>query len=675
MRDHFFRCLPILTVLTAAFLAFWTYLPGLVGGFLFDDQPNLALNESLKHAKPTWDSLTAVAFSGDAGPLKRPVSMLSFGLNVIVAGMAPYWFKFTNVLIHLFNGALVYGLTVLLLGVLREVRGISVGPRRARWIAAAVSAVWLLHPLNLTSVTYTVQRMTSLAALFTFSGLILYVLGRRLWLRQPPRPRLGLALVLAGIGGLGALAALSKENGLLIVVFAFLIEGLFFRFQAATPMLRRTAVGLNLAWAAVPALGGAVYYLGLHLDQLASGYGSRTFTLTERVLTEPRILWWYVHFLLVPDIRDMGLFHDDIPLSHGLLDPPMTLFAILEWGLVAVVAIALHRRAPVFAFGVLFFLGGHAMESTIFPLEIVHEHRNYVPGYGVLLALFYYLLHPRFGRVLTRLRGAPVGGEPLLAARVLAVVGFAALAAGGTWARSAAWSDQRRLAMAEVTHHPESARANFTMGRVLIETAERYGRDSKQARELRELARTFYKQANRHDDYYLVGRFGLLTLDALDRKPVDSALVDELCAQMREGPVAANVIYTLSRLFQDEEKGRWKLPPGVLLRPTETLLSNSKLARKWRVELLVLGIQYAFRHQQYAAALRLARRQVALDPDDPAYRLNYAQGLFLTGDADGAARELEEAARLDPDDRMARARQFIEQAMLERIVQGVQARP
>ncbi len=649
-------------VLTAALMvALVIYAPGLGGGFLFDDQPNLALNEALKHARPTWDSVLAVTGSGNAGPLKRPLAMLSFAVNVWLTGMNPVWFKFTNVLIHLLNGVLIYLLTRLLLGRLAGGCGISLTPLRARWMAVAVACLWLLHPLNLTSVLYTVQRMTSLAATFTLLGMILYVLGRRWWLGPEPRWAAGAAAMLGGVLGCGALAALTKENGLLIVAFVFLIEWIFFRFQAPHPVARRALAAAHALWFGLPALAAVVWYLLIHPERVVGGYGGRDFTLIERILTEPRILWHYVRWLLVPDIRAMGLFHDDIPLSKGLFDPPATLFALLEWALAAGLALWMRRKAPVFSFGVLFFLAGHAMESTIFPLEIVHEHRNYLPSWGILLMLGYYGLHPGFGRLVARLRGGrEPASEPLLPLRAAVLAGFALLAAGGTWARALSWSDQRMLMMAEVRHHPLSVRAAFTAGRVMIETSERFGRDSPQARELRELARTFYRHANRLDDYYLVGRFGLLTLDALDGKPVDRALLEDLKAHLREGPVAANQVYTLTRLLQDDLNSRWGLPPEVVLEAADALLANPRLSPAWRKDVLVPALQVAFKRHRYTQALAYARGQVALDGRDPAFRLNLAQALYLTGDHDAALAELARAAELDTNGRLAAARAFVE---------------
>ncbi len=632
---------------TAVFIAYW---PGLFGGFLFDDTVNLTLNAALKHSRPSLDSLWQVMLSSDAGPLKRPLSMASFAVNVWLAGMNGFWFKLTNVLIHLGNGWLVYALARQLLDALAETHAAALSNARRRWVAAALAWMWLAAPLQLTSVLYTVQRMTSLAATFTLLGLILYVAGRRRWLAEPKRWPGALIWMLAGVVGCGTLAALAKENGALIVLYAWLIEWLLFGFRAPTATARRWLVGAHALGVGVPVAGAALWYLGLNLDQLVAGYHNRPFSLEERLLTQPRVLWWYVYWLLVPDIRQMGLFHDDIAISHGLLDPPTTLTAIMEWGLVVGLAIGLRHKAPGLAFGGLFFLAGHAMESTIFPLEMVHEHRNYLPSFGVFWTLAYSLLHPRVG-------------ERLLWLRAAIVAGFIGLSLTATWARALSWSDQRRLAVAEATYHPYSPRSNMTAGRVMLEVAERYGRDTQEAKELWQLARVFFTQANRHDRYYHVGRFGLLTLDALEKKPQDRQLLHELQTYLHQGLLSPNAIFTLTQLLKDERHSRWRLPSEVLFGAVDAVLANPRLDQKLRQEMLILAVNTAFARQEYETARRYAKAQVDLDPADPAYRLNLAQALFLSGDRAGAEREMQASARLDREGRLAQARRFIEANM------------
>ncbi|MBK8894756.1 MAG: hypothetical protein IPN64_12110 [Propionivibrio sp.] len=159
-------------------LAVACYLPGLTGHFIFDDGVNIRLNPLLRIDSLDFSTLWQAASSGGTRPLSRPISMASFALDFYFFGMSPYYFKATNLAIHLANGLLVFVLVKLLLGLHLRIRG-AADNNTASWIGIAVAAIWLLHPFNLTGVLYVVQRMTSLAALFTLAGLALYMYGRK----------------------------------------------------------------------------------------------------------------------------------------------------------------------------------------------------------------------------------------------------------------------------------------------------------------------------------------------------------------------------------------------------------------------------------------------------------------------------------------------------------------
>ena len=115
---------------------------------------------------------------------------------------------------------------------------------------------------------------------------------------------------------------------------------------------------------------GLIYALLPAGKWLWAGYELRSFTLLERLLTEARVLWFYLGLIVLPRFEAFGLYHDDISLSTGLLMPWTTLPALL--GLAGLVGIAWHvrNRAPLLAFGIAWFLIGHSLESTVLPLEI-----------------------------------------------------------------------------------------------------------------------------------------------------------------------------------------------------------------------------------------------------------------------------------------------------------------
>src|SRR6267142_792421 len=144
----------------ACLLTVAVYWPGLWGGYALDDFTNIALNDALTLRALSWGELSRAAFSFQAGPTMRPVSMLSFALNRYFWGADPYSFKVTNLAIHICNGLLVFALLWQLLDVYRRRYAVQLPVERMRWLALLTGALWMLHPLNFLPVLYVVQRET-----------------------------------------------------------------------------------------------------------------------------------------------------------------------------------------------------------------------------------------------------------------------------------------------------------------------------------------------------------------------------------------------------------------------------------------------------------------------------------------------------------------------------------
>jgi hypothetical protein len=131
----------------------------------------------------------------------------------------------------------------------------------------------------------------------------------------------------------------------------------------------------------------ALVYLIYNPERLLSHYGFRDFTVIERVLTEFRIVIDYFRLIVLPNVGDMGLYHDDIIVSTSLFHPVSTLLSLLL--IVGLLVSAFYAKAkyPLFSLGILWFFGGHILESTVYPLDLMFLHRNYLPSIGIFLAL------------------------------------------------------------------------------------------------------------------------------------------------------------------------------------------------------------------------------------------------------------------------------------------------
>lgn len=487
------KSLPVALLLAALLAAgLWALSPGITGPFLFDDFPNL---QNLRELGDSFSRESIgrylAAWQGNPG---RPLAALSFLIEDHAWPSDPEAFKRNNLLWHLLVGLGVFALARRLArlafsshaapvgaGHVRDRRaadngnssvfGISgrghgplpqgepgdtvgtgmgaTGARLSRpwplphsaladWIALAVLALWLLHPMQLSATMLVVQRMTVLANGLIVAGLLLYL--RAVCDSRKP-DWLAAWSAVAALGGFGALAFLAKENGPLIFAYATALN-----LTLLGPALARFPIGpRRLLWAG--AAGMTLALIAALLWQVrdpAMAYAARDFTLVERLLSQPRIVGEYLYGILLPRLGGGGIYHDDFVVSRGLLQPWTTLPALL--GVLTALALALRYRSrwPLAAFGVLWFAAGHLIESTVIPLELYFEHRNYLAMLGPLLALCAWLVNAR-GDLKRPLRGL-----------LLAWIGLTA-AIGHHVART--WGDAEQLATAWEAERPKSVRA------------------------------------------------------------------------------------------------------------------------------------------------------------------------------------------------------------------------
>ena len=443
------KILSLFLLASALVACFFAYQAGTKGDFLFDDEPNLKYLGELGGVH-NWFTLKAYVLSGWSGPTGRPISLLSFLIddNTWPSVAAP--FKYTNLCFHLITGLLLAWATYLLLRAVRFVEA------RAAWVAVVAAGLWMLHPYWVSTTLYVVQRMTILSGLFMLAGMVGYLKGRS-WLMQPDRHRPLAAYALMAMGaGLGTLlAVLSKENGALLPLLLLVVEAFLYRMRVdAPPRKIWLVVVLGL-----PALA-VLMYLAKHINFSPNLWPNRPFDQVDRLYSETRILWDYMGQLWLPRIEGAGLFQDGFEISRSLLQPMITVWAVVGWVAVLLCLPLLYRRLPFVWLAIVFFLCGHLIESTVIGLELHFEHRNYAPAFFMFLPLAIGIdwLGQRY--------------RPRMAIAV--TLALMAMLAGMTWQRSLLWADADRLQTYWAMKDPQSARGrNYLISRLVEE--KKYG--------------------------------------------------------------------------------------------------------------------------------------------------------------------------------------------------------
>jgi tetratricopeptide (TPR) repeat protein len=428
-----------LIVAASAIAVILVYTAALPGPFVFDDESNITENRHIRIHSLGWGELSAAAFKSPIA--NRPVANVSLALNYYFNGYNVVGYRFANILIHIVNGFLLFGLA----------RATFRSPAMAGHVqtsglaSACAALVWLVHPLHTQSVAYIVQRMTSLSVMFYLTAMLCYAKAR---LDSSGRRR---AVLLSGCGLAGLLALGSKEIAATLPAFVLLYEWFFFQKLDAS-WLRRRLPAILAAGLIVGVI--SLVFLGIRnpIEPILSRYAGGEFSAGQRLLTQLRVVCLYISLLIWPHPSRLNLDYD-FPPSASLLEPPTTLAGLILIAGLLVLAVRLAKRDPLVSFSIWWFFGNLVVESSVIPLETVFEHRTYLPSVMpaiAAVALLFRLVRPKW-----------------------VVIGLlsAAAAGGALWThqRNQVWGDAVTLWRDCVRKSPLKARPYNNLGTALVE--------------------------------------------------------------------------------------------------------------------------------------------------------------------------------------------------------------
>jgi protein O-mannosyl-transferase len=438
----------LIALLATLVLTVLAYSPGLDGELIFDDRANLQPIQQWLDDEIGWQQLV---FGNESGGTGRPVAMASYLLNASITGDSVWGLKSGNLIIHLLTGVALF---FLLSSIFPRDRQFS---RYVRCAPLILTSIWLLHPLLASTVLYVVQRMAMLSTLFVLLALLCYVQGRiRI---EAGKVRIGSWLILLAVPLFTGLATFSKENGALALLLCGLIEMVYFSPTKGSRRPWQVRLFLVLG-VLVPVFTATVIWIA-HPDFYLGGYANRPFTAIERLLTECRVLFDYVGKILIPIGPKFSLLRDDYRISTGLFTPITTLFSVAGWIVIAISAAISRKAVPGFAAGIGIFLIGHSIESSVFPLLIYFEHRNYLPSIGIILSVASLLIYAA-----NHLRDRVDNPKTIVVGSVGALVLTLAVA---TTARSNIWQSNELLIRQSLAAYPDSRHLRMELQRLEME--------------------------------------------------------------------------------------------------------------------------------------------------------------------------------------------------------------
>jgi hypothetical protein len=377
VRKGFMSTRHFIALLLIAGVALVAYSNTFSVPFHFDDRPNILENPNVHIKVLTWDRVEELIKNTYKESI-RVFSYFTLALNYYVGGTNVFGYHLVNFVIHVASGIFLYGFLMLTFNLphLKEKYG-GISYR----VALFASLIFVAHPIQTQSVTYIVQRMASMAGMFYLLSMVLYIQGRL----SSGKIR---TIYFGGVVLTYVLGVFSKENVAILPVFIALYEFYFFQNLDFSPRGKKTLILLGGVLLGLLAFG-FILWGKRYIELTIAGYEYRTFTLSERVLTQFRVVLYYLSLLIYPHPSRLNLDYD-FPISRTIVDPLTTLISmVIIAGLIGY-SLWVAKKRPVISFFILWYFGNLAIESSIFPLEMVYEHRLYLPSVGpfVLFSLF-----------------------------------------------------------------------------------------------------------------------------------------------------------------------------------------------------------------------------------------------------------------------------------------------
>jgi len=479
----------IVTFLIFLILGFSIYWNTLDTPFYLDDVARIQDNTSIRISNLSFNQIKNAAFGKNLSN-NRPIGNITFALNYYFHKYDLAGYHILNITIHILTGFFLF---LFVRTTLSEFNCNIIGQTgkiesdkifNPKNIALAVALIWLVHPLNTNSVTYIVQRVNSLASMFFLLSFLLYAKGRiaqinfseiepesfeqknqnskstkqkkeRTYNRKTDIRGLKIKqpyLFFAGSALSWLMALGCKQTAATLPFFIFIYEWFFFQ------NLDRDWLQNNLKYIiGTVVLFGLIAFLYLGpepLNKISSiaDFANKEFTFTERILTQSRVVIYYLSLFFYPHPSRLNLDHD-FPLSHSLIDPLTTLLSLII--IIGAIGIAFYlvKKERLLSFCILWYFGNLIIESSIIPLAIIFEHRTYLPS--MLISLIIVMLLNRYMKI----RWLKIS----ILCAIIAVFSV------WTYQRNITWADKVTFWNDSAAKSPGKARPHYNLGMALAE--------------------------------------------------------------------------------------------------------------------------------------------------------------------------------------------------------------
>ena len=564
-------------VFLIVFFGILSYLTGLHAEFQFDDYETIVENPLIKHLDLNilWDHYKS-----------RFLTNLSFTLNYLGAGLDVFWWRLTNIFIHILSALAVYHLTLLIFKT-PKIKRYQWPDQEQYFFALFCALIFLVHPVQTQAVTYIVQRSTCLAGFFYLTALYFYLkarLGEKSYLW---------AILFAFLG------MLTKPIIISLPVAVILCEICFFHFEKKIDA-RRTAAIIFLA---LPPLIIALFLFPIYTWPDKIKMAGHTFTQPAYLLTEFNVLVTYIRLLFLPVNQNLDY---DYKIVHSFFDFPTPLsFSFLAALIVA--GLFMLKKEPLLAFGILFFFITILPQSSFFPLpDVIFEHRLYLSCFGFAVFLC------------AALKKILKGDKPLKVVLSLIVLIFAFC----TFGRNLLWSNSLAFVQDIVKKSPNKARPHNSLGFYYF-----------RQKDYKEAEKEFLKALSLENNYFLAYYNLAMTYCETGRIPE-----------------ARKMFRGLVRLYPGFEQAWVGLGLTLVKKENAMIAFQRALERNPMSAAAHIGLGNLYLElDNITAAEPMLKRAAWLNPDSPYALYNLGNLYFKKSEFYEAMQYFERAAAIKPD--------------------------
>jgi Tfp pilus assembly protein PilF len=451
---------PICHLLLVISLGILGYSNTLNVPFQFDDTPNIVTNPIINNLDYFSNPSKAKVYKGSVEYfllISRYIGSLSFALNYKIHGLNVIGYHVVNLLIHLINSLLIYWFVNLIL--ITPKSGAVDNPffhNHASTIALFTSLLFVTHPIQTQAVTYIVQRFASLATMFYLLSISMYVKARLTISsvnNKDNGEKLSIKALVYFLISLFAsvLAMKTKEISFTLPAMIVLSEFLFFKGETKSRILY--LVPFLLTMLIIPATlvsiadlgGGTATKLGTNMPRL------------DYLFTEFRVIITYLRLIFFPVGQNLDY---DYPLYHSIFAPEVLLsfLALLITCLTVIYSFWRYRKTlpltRVIFFCTVWFFVTLSVESSVIPIvDVIFEHRMYLPSLGIFLLISIMLV------MIIKICQQNLVEETIF----LSVVVTAVVFTGITYSRNNVWSDKIVLWQDVVSKSPEKERGYINL--------------------------------------------------------------------------------------------------------------------------------------------------------------------------------------------------------------------